>query len=96
MTFDVWWNVLVVRMGAGERQLVRMRLGVVPVQSFFGSRYPIAISLDCIPSKVQIFPNAQGDVPLKLKVTVHFRERRAMPNNDQSRVLNGGYFALSP
>ena len=90
MSLDVRGNVFVVRKGASEGGIIRMWLRVVPVQPVTFLLHPVTVGLDHAPSKVQVFPYAEDDSPVKLDLTSQLGNSGATPNHHEGRTTDGG------
>lgn len=88
VVFDVWLNVFVVWMRAGQRWIVWMRLGIIPVQLLLAPRNQIAVALNYVSGKVQVFPNTQSYPLIKSNVACNFRKSWAMLDKNECGMTN--------
>lgn len=88
MVLDVGQDVLVVRESAGQRGIVRMRLGVIPIQPLSGPFDSITVCLDDPSCKVQVFPHAQYDIGGELQAAAEFGKGWPTPDHDKGRAFD--------
>jgi len=90
MVFHLGRYVLVVRMRALKRRLIRMGLRVVPEELLGPSTDFVAVSVDQSGKAVedQAFPDHQAKVSLEMDFSRHPRESSSLPHTDERRMAN--------
>jgi len=87
---DVRWDMFMVREGAGQRVIIGMRLGIIPVQPLPSLFDGIAVCLDDPLCKVQVFLHTQYDIIGEFQTAAEFCEGWPMPDHNESRAFNRG------
>jgi hypothetical protein len=88
--FDVWWNVLVVRVGTLQVRLSRVRLGVIPIQFLFPAPDFVAILVQA-KRKLMIqetLSHHQAKLVVKEQLSRHTSQCSPTANKHDGRATN--------